>query len=298
MREPMYAGSFYPRSEKALVKAIEACFGGAYGPGVLPNLSKHAPKHAKTSASVEVKAVVKAVISPHAGYAYSGMAAAWSYKALAEAGLPDVFIILAPNHRGAVSGISVDTFKTPLGLVRVDQDFANLLAKKGTIPINNAVHELEHSLEVQLPFLQYVFEKQAEKIKIVPILVSSDIDLKKAAIDLKEAIIDSGKKVCFIVSSDFTHFGPNFGYLPFKDDLRNKISELDMRAVEIIKLGDADSFEEFLEATDDTICGASPITLMLRTVKFTKSTLEKYYVSGDLSGDYLNSVSYVSMSFR
>jgi AmmeMemoRadiSam system protein B len=199
------------------------------------------------------------------------------------------------------SGIALETFETPFGLVRVDQEFAKAIAEKGTIPIDEGVHVPEHSLEVQLPFLQYVFRGSEEKIKIVPVLVSSDIDLNQAAIDIKEAIVDTGRKVCFIVSSDFTHYGADFGYLPFRGEgkeLKDQISELDKRAITFIQRGDVEGFAAFLKDTDATICGAYPILLLLKTLKFKEAELKSYYVSGDLTGDYSSSVSYVSMVFR
>lgn len=287
----MYAGSFYPRSESALLKEIDSCFRHKFGPGEFDPAKalKPAPNP------------VLAVISPHAGYRFSGMAAAWSYKALAEADMPDLFIILAPNHRLSKSGISLETFQTPFGLVRVDQDFANALAEKGTILIDDDVHLPEHSLEVQLPFLQYVFKAKEDKIKIVPILVSSDIDLSKAALDIQETLMDTKKRVAFIVSSDFTHYGTDYGYLPFRADskgsVKKKLSELDGKAIRTIIDGNPADFEEFIEETRDTICGSFPITLLLKTIKFSKAKLQQYYTSGDLLDDFSNSVSYASIVF-
>ena len=284
MRKPVFAGSFYPRSEPALKKAIESCFVSEKGPGELPAKSK--PKK------------LLAVIAPHAGYQYSGSAAAWSYKEIAESQRPDVFVILAPNHNSGRSGICMETFLTPFGEVRVDQEFARELAAKGTIHVNDEIHRPEHSIEVQLPFLQYALGHEAVGMKILPILVSSDLDLSKAALDLKETIIDLDRKVLFIVSSDFTHYGKNYQYLPFFKDVKENLSELDGRAFELIKGADYTGFEEFMDETDDTICGFYPILLLLRTVKFKEAILEQYYTSGDIVGEYSNSVSYASIVFR
>jgi MEMO1 family protein len=286
MRQAVFAGSFYPKTESALRKAIEACFTGQHGPGELPSPPKkdEHPLHA--------------VIVPHAGYQYSGMAAAWSYKAIAESALPDVFIILAPNHNSSDSGVTMETFHTPLGEVRVDQEFAKALAQKGTIPFNDAIHGPEHSIEVQLPLLQFALGSRVEKLKIVPILVSSDIDLAKAAIDIKETIIDLGRKVTFIVSSDFTHYGRNYHYMPFYKDIKENLVELDGKALELIKKGDAKGFEAFVDETQATICGVNPIMLLFKLVKAEKVLMEQYYVSGDITGDYKNSVSYASLVFK
>jgi len=285
MRKAVFAGSFYPKSEPALKKAIESCFLSDFGPGSLPSKVRKAKP-------------VLAVLAPHAGYQYSGPAAAWSYKAIAESPLPDVFIILAPNHNSGRSGICMETFLTPFGEVRMDQEFAKELAAKGTVLINDEIHIPEHSIEVQLPFLQYAAGANATGIKILPILVSSDLDLSKAALDIKETIIDLDRSVVFVVSSDFTHYGKNYQYLPFFKDVKESLEELDTRAFDIIKTADYTGFEEFIDETEDTICGFYPILLFLRTVKFKEAILEKYYVSGDIIGDYSNSVSYASFVFR
>jgi hypothetical protein len=286
MRKAVYAGSFYQRTESALRKEIEDCFRGEKGPGELPVQPK------------QEGSPLVAVIAPHAGYQFSGMAAAWSYAAIAQSSLPDVFIILAPNHNSAESGISLETFQTPLGEVRVDQEFAKALADKGTIPINENIHLSEHSVEVQLPFLQYTLGSKVEKLKIVPILVSSDIDLAKAALDIQETIIDLKRAVTFIVSSDFTHYGKNYHYVPFYKDIKDNLVELDGRAFEFIKTGDYEGFESFIDETEDTVCGFFPISLLLRSIKFKQVLVEQYYVSGDLTGDYKSSVSYASILFK
>jgi AmmeMemoRadiSam system protein B len=285
MRKSEFAGHFYPKTEGSLKKAIEECFTGEKGPGELPS-SKRSGK------------LLKAVIVPHAAYQFSGMAAAWGYNALAETAIPDVFIILAPNHNAARSGISLETFLTPFGPVRVDQEFAKALAQKGTIPINDEIHQPEHGIEVQLPFLQFSLGSASEKLKIVPILVSSDLDLAKAALDIQETIIDLKRKAVFLVSSDFTHYGRNYKYMPFYKDIKENLIELDGRAFELIKKGDYKGFEAFVDETEDTICGFFPILLLLRCIKFEQASVEQYYVSGDISGDYKSSVSYASIIFK
>lgn len=286
MRKAVYNGFFYPKTIDALNKAIEECFTGKLGPGALPTKPKidYSP--------------VKAIISPHAGYAYSGMAAAWSYMAIAEAPLPDLFILLGPSHKAGYSGISVESFETPLGAVRIDQDFAKALVKKGNIKLNDAIHEKEHSLEVQLPFLQFVLGNRAEKIKILPLLVSDDLDLDKAAADLKETIAELKKTVTFIVSSDFTHYGPDYGFVPFTTDVKERLSKLDGEAISLIKKRDAAGFAAYVYKTGATICGQYAITLLLKTIAFKQALLEQYYTSGEITGNYKNSVSYVSMVFK
>ena len=166
-----------------------------------------------------------AVIVPHAGYMYSGSCAAWAYKAIAEAEMPDLFIIIGPSHNYSNSGFSMETFETPLGLARVHQDFARNLSEKGNLKQNEVIHADEHSLEVQIPFLQFIFKKQIEKIKVLPILISHDVDINKIALDIKETLIETGLKATFIISSDFTHYGPNYRYVPFSTDKFTNLSQ-------------------------------------------------------------------------
>jgi AmmeMemoRadiSam system protein B len=282
MREAKYAGMFYAAGELSLKKQIKECFLSERGPGALP---------------AKPMGPILAVIAPHAGYAYSGACAAWSYKAVAESDFPDLFIIIGPSHHGSASGISMGPFSTPLGVVRVDQDFARKLIEKGTIRENPETHENEHCIEVQLPFLQFIYEKKIEKIKILPLLVSHDIDLKQLAVDLKEIIMDTGKKAVFIISSDFTHYGRNYGYLPFTEHVQKRIYDLDRQAIKYIEEMDPEGFLQFVDEKMMTVCGFLPIALLLMTINPKKVILEHYYTSGDVTKDYKNSVSYASIIF-
>jgi MEMO1 family protein len=290
MRKAAFAGSFYPKSSDALNKLLTECFTSARGPGDLPSQPKK-----DTSNNV---GDVKAVIVPHAGYVFSGAAAAWAYFAIAESSLPDVFVVIGPSHHSWNSGISLDTFETPLGFVRVDQEFAKVLLSKGTIRVDEEIHAREHSVEVQLPMLQFSLGARAEKAKILPLLISDDLDLDKFAKDIVQTIKETKKSVTFIISSDFTHYGPDYGYLPFKSGAKEKLAKLDGEIFSFIKSQDVDGFQSYLRETGATVCGARPIMLLLKTIAFEKALLEQYYTSGDVLGDYTNSVSYASFVFK
>ncbi len=286
MRLPRFAGSFYPDNEHALTQTIKRCFHHKLGPGALPGLKTRN---------------VKAVIAPHAGYAYSGPAAAWSYKALGETPKPDVYMIIGPNHNSFETALSNDSWQTPLGIARTDSRFVTQLSRNANIPINEQLHAVEHSLEVQLPFLQFVLGEQAPALKIAPLILGIDADLKELALAIKEVIIDQAKNVFFIISSDFTHYGRFYHYTPFTLNVKKNIYELDGKALEFIKNLDADGFKNFIESTQATICGAKPIELLLRlakSLKINKVLVEQYYTSGDITGDYKNSVSYASVVFE
>lgn len=274
MREAVVAGSFYDQDPGSLREQIKNCFLSKFGPGKLPG------KAAKET---------KGVICPHAGYVYSGPCAAHSYKAVAESKKPDLFIILGLSHSGYGSCVSLEDWRTPLGIAKIDKDFGKLLVKNG-LEQNEAAHEEEHSIEVQVPFLQYILED----FKFVPIIVSD----YAAANAVKKAVGQSGKKVMFIASSDFTHYGSSYGYIPFKTDVKNKMYALDAGAIEQIKMIDAKGFLDYLKKTGATVCGKMPISAMLGCIEAKKAELLKYYTSADISGnDYSMAVGYASIRF-
>jgi AmmeMemoRadiSam system protein B len=138
MREAQFAGYMYPESENGLRKALEEAFTGERGPGSMPQ-QKHVDRK------------VVAAIVPHAAYPYSGACAAWAYHGIGATKKPDLYILLGPNHTSSDSGTTMETWKTPLGIVRADQDFVRELVKKGNISLNDEIYRREHSIEVQPP---------------------------------------------------------------------------------------------------------------------------------------------------
>lgn len=285
-RKAVYAGQFYEHNEQALDKQIADCFEDKNGPGSLP-LSKRTGK-------------IKAIISPHAGYQFSGPCAAWAYKEIAETEFAEVYVIIGPNHSGTGNAISMEGYETPFGVARVDQEFVKaLLEKNDEIKIDEEAHAEEHSIEVQIPFLQFATKDNMHGLKIVPILVH-ELDYAKFGLDLKETILDSGKKVIIIISSDFTHYGHSYHYIPFSTDVKKNIYARDQKAIDFIEKLDADGFIGFIDETQGTVCGAFPIAVLLKALKGAKVELLQYYTSADLEEDskYKNSVSYAAMVFR
>jgi AmmeMemoRadiSam system protein B len=176
-----------------------------------------------------------------------------------------------------------------LGVAEIDKEFGRLLVKNG-LEHNETAHEGEHSIEVQIPFLQYVFEH----FKFVPIIISD-----YAAVDIiKKTVEQAGKKIMFIASSDFTHYGRDYGYVPFKTDIKNNMHKLDAGAIEQIKKIDSKGFLNYVNKTNATICGKMPIAAMLSCIKSKQAELLKYYTSADISGsDYSTAVGYASIRF-
>jgi len=285
VRKAAYAGQFYERNEQALDKQITECFEGKNGPGSLPLSKRSKP--------------IQAIIAPHAGYTYSGPCAAWAYKEIAEAEFADIYIIIGPSHSGTGNAVSMEGYETPFGVARVDQEFVKaLLEKNDELKIDEKAHAEEHSIEVQIPFLQFATKDNMHGLKIVPILIH-EIDYMKLGLDLKETIIESGKKVVIIVSSDFTHYGRNYHYIPFSVDVKKNIYDMDRKALDLIQALNPDGFIAYIDETMATICGAFPIAVLLKTLKHAKVEILQYYTSGDLEEEqtYKNSGSYAAILF-
>jgi AmmeMemoRadiSam system protein B len=280
-REPIVAGQFYEDKPELLRAQIKECFMHRLGPGAMPGERKNP--------------LVKAVISPHAGYAFSGPCAAFSYKEIAEAGLPDVFLILGPSHSGSASCFSSESWRTPLGTVSVDREFVDFLASKTGLPIDNRAHAHEHSIEVQLPFLQFAPHRN---LRIAPLMVSHDQNVHGLGHALKQAVAESKKSVCIIVSSDFTHYGVNYGYLPFTSNTKENLYKLDRGAIDQILARSSGRFLDYVEDKRATICGALPIAVALDILETEKGELLQYYTSGDIIDDYSSAVGYSAIVFR
>jgi AmmeMemoRadiSam system protein B len=286
-REPVVAGKFYESDFTKLDKELNGCFSSKLGPGELPIRRDDEQK-------------IKAIIVPHAGYFYSGPCAAWAYKEIAERHLPKTYVILGFSHGGMPSGISIEDWKTPFGIVKTDKDLAIYLKDNTSLKINESVHEEEHSIEVQVPFLQFVNRDALGTMKILPISFGRDLDFEKIALELSKAL--KSRDVVYIVSSDFTHYGRNYGYVPFTTDIQAKLKDLDVHAIKLINSLDINGFSDFLNRSNITICGYYPILLLMKILSLdeepSKGNLLMYYTSAEISGDYSTSVSYVSILFK
>jgi MEMO1 family protein len=262
MRQPAVAGQFYPLHCEHLEKELKRCFEGL---------------------EIRERNVLGAVC-PHAGYVYSGKVAAHAYAAIPEA---DTYILFGPNHTGYGSPISVsrDTWKTPLGTIEVDVDLADGFLGS-IVDADELGHRYEHSIEVQLPFLQYRFERD---FKILPICMGMQdeetaIEVGNLAADL---VSKSGKRVVFIASSDFTHYQPA--------DLAR---EVDNEIIEAILNLDVPEIYNRLYRRNASVCGYGPIAAMLTASKKLggkKATLLNYTNSGDISGDLDAVVGYAAI---
>lgn len=266
VRPAAVAGMFYPGSPAALSAMIRECFADAV-----------AQKTA--NASREATAWPKAMIVPHAGYIYSGPIAASAYARLAAA--RDTIrrvVLFGPTHRVAVQGLALPAatrFETPLGTVRIDQEAIEGLTDLPYVVRSDVAHAQEHSLEVQLPFLQTVLKD----FTLVPFAVGY------ATAEQVATVMDrlwGGDETLILVSSDLSH------YHPYRS------------AVEI----DRETAQAVLDARTpldhEQACGATPINGLLQCVatKRLKPTLLDLRNSGDTAGDRSRVVGYASFAFE
>jgi len=288
VRKPIVAGMFYKDNFEELDEQINYCFKeDKFGPGDVP-------------VSTRDKEIV-GVIVPHAGYAYSGGGQAWCYKEIGESKIADVYVIIGTNHTSLKTCVTKEDFETPFGVVKVDVEFIETLMKHVNIKDDKEVHNHEHSIEVQLPFLQFVNRDYLQNMKIVPIAVSSDVRSDDLARAIVETATELNKKICVICSSDFTHYGINYGYMPFHDNIDEEMKKLDNGAIEYIKEFDTFGFTNYIEETGATICGYSSIAVLIEIAKLmrgSKVEVLHYYTSGDVTKDYSSAVGYGSIVVR
>jgi AmmeMemoRadiSam system protein B len=279
MRYPCVAGQFYPLEKDDLNEAIKRCFLHTYGVGKLPTKGK---------------SNIKAIISPHAGYIFSGPGMSHVFYEIGIRKTADTYFVIGLSHHGFDTCLSSEDFMTPLGVVKNNVKLTKKISEECSIPIDNDAHKDEHSLEVLLPFLQFV----KGDVQIVPIIVGFEKyeDLAMKCAMLKKSIAKYGKDVVFLVSSDFTHYGHSYGYAHFSPE---KVKEMDMKAVDLIVNGKSKELFDYHSKTGITICGIYPITALLLLIDFKVGKLLKYYTSSEIMEyDKSSSVSYAAISFE
>lgn len=268
-RTPHVAGQFYEHDPERLKQQIKASFLNPLGPGVLPFTGEKAPRD------------IVACISPHAGYMYSGMCAAHIYFELSKQTQPKRIAIFGPNHTGIGGAVttSVQDWITPLGIARIDREEVGHLG----IEVDELSHRYEHSIEVQLPFLQYIYED----FKFIPVIISAPG--LRGGVGIEDKIAEM-EDVLIIASSDFTHY-----------ESADSAREKDSKAIEAILDMDERRFLEVVETERASICGYAPIVSAIITARklgAKKGELLKYTNSGDVTGDYSSVVAYAAIVFR
>lgn len=290
-RQPAYAGSWYEADGDKLKAQLQEFLKRVNTPVAAQEVA------ALTATNPPLGHPILAVVVPHAGYVYSGQAAAYAYKAVQNQGVKRVFL-LGPSHHVGIHGAALPmaiTFATPLGDLEVDKEVVNQLNSYPLFSKLNEVHKVEHSLEMQLPYIK----EALGDVKIVPIVIgrlADDVEIRLMA-EILKGYITSGDLI--VVSSDFTHFGPRYQYQPFKENIRDGVRKLDAQAYGYLSRMDLDGFLNFEHDTQDTICGFYPCAVLTAMLPAkSTATLLSYYTSQDAMKDEReNSVSYMSIAF-
>lgn len=281
-RPPALAGSWYPEGRAHLVAGAHFLMRLAAGAPALP-------------------AKPVALVVPHAGWTYSGLAAATAFRLLKPGDFERV-VVVAPSHHGFFRGFALDdatAYRTPLGDVPLCDGFAASLAG-AEARVVTGVSEREHAVEIELPFLQAALGRFC----LVPVLVGDTDDALERSFAGRLAGLDDGRTL-FVFSSDFAHYGPRFDFQPFgalTPGVREKVRAMDDRGAALLARADARGFRDYLRETGNTICGrhglATLLELLPRIAPRGGAVLLAHYASGDLPGlEDDSSVSYVAMAF-
>ena len=263
LRNPVVAGQFYPGSPDQLRSMIEEM------------VDEQA-----------VREEVIGLVSPHAGYVYSGPVAG---ATISRVQFKDTFIIMGPNHTGGGKPLSIMTegvWKTPLGEVEIDSELGKqILAASKYLQEDHVAHQHEHSIEVQLPFLQYF----KSDIKLVPIVLAhaqGDV-YKEIGREIAGAIKELNKEVVIIASSDMTHY-----------ESQESAGRKDRQAIEAILDLNEDELLRRVQELDISMCGYAPTVSLISAAKelgASGAELVRYQTSGDTSGDYSSVVGYAGV---
>ena len=215
---------------------------------------------------------LKSIIVPHSGLRYGGPTAAKAFINVNPTNF-DRVVILGPSHFEYFNGCGLttfDKFETPFGNVDVDTSTVKKLLgnSKNFFPFPQSSDVQEHSIEMEIPFLKYVFDKKP--FSIVPMVVgdgdlNKNINLGKCLYDLYE-----DPKTLFVVSSDFCHWGQNFDYVYYNKKYKNiweSTQDLDKQALDIIAEINPKKFDDYMKRTNNTICGSNPITIVLSIIE-------------------------------
>jgi len=267
VKEPAVAGQFYPAGEDTLRRNVDGYLARA------------------GNSAVEGKLV--AIVSPHAGYEYSGGVAAWAYKRLAGSNIRTV-VIIGPSHHVAFEGVAVyaeGSMRTPLGNIRINEAAArSLLDEKSGIAFNRAPFAREHSLEVQLPFLQ----RTLKEFSIVPILVGTPT--RESFLSLTESLtrlLRTDDRALLVISSDLSHYHD-----------AATAGTMDRKVIEALERLSPVRMEQLLASGEGEMCGGYPAIYAMavtRNLGATNGILYRYADSGDVTGDKGSVVGYAAM---
>jgi MEMO1 family protein len=268
VRLPTAAGLFYDDSPDVLRKNIDEYLENARVP--------------------KLKETVRGLVSPHAGYVYSGFAAAHAYKMVEKINY-DCVIVVGPSHREYFNGISIypgDAYETPLGTVPINKEIREgLLEEKNGIVASGAGHRTEHSIEVQLPFLQCVLGD----FSFVPVIMGDQS--RPLCNELADAIVRVAKNrnILLVASSDLSHYHPY-----------DEAVALDNSVISEVEQFNSDAFINKIESHSFEACGGGPIAVIMNAshqLGASKAEILYYCNSGDITGEKDGVVGYLAAAF-
>jgi hypothetical protein len=263
-----------------------AAVAGTWYPGTADGLASEVDRHlARAGASRGEFVELSGLIVPHAGLRYSGPVAAHAYRLLRNRSF-DVAVIVGPSHFVAFDGVAIigsGGFRTPFGVAPIDEDCAAALT--GLAPLvheHAAVHEREHSLEMQLPFVQ----RLAPGMPIVPLLMGRQTGATARALGDGLASVLRGRRALLIASTDLSHYHDAAA-----------AADLDRVVLECVARFDADGLQDALDACPDHACGGGPTVAVMRAAAALgarDALVLDYADSGDVSGDKSSVVGYMA----
>ena len=286
VRKASHAGSWYPSKKETLIKDLESSFyDSKFGPGKLPE-----------SLNLEKRTIFGA-ISPHAGYAFSGKCAAFTYLNLFKEKIPDTVIILGTDHvgYGGVALLGDGAWETPLGNLEIDVELSQKILEKSDIIVDDSsaftgFMEQEHNIEIQLPFIKYCAKDRDVKIVTIKMGGIRAYSVFEAlANDIAASVKALNKDVVIVASSDMSHKNVS------NREQLNQFKSIDRKVIDAFV--ELDPKKTLSAASQTTVCGAQTITtlmLICMNLNCSKGKLLKYYTSTDVRGDYGYCVGYFS----
>ncbi len=286
IRKASHAGSWYPKNRENLIRDLEFNFSESeFGPGLLPE-----------TLNQDTRTIIGGV-SPHAGYAFSGRCAAFTYLNLFKEKIPDTIIVLGTDHvgYGKVALLGDGAWETPLGNLLIDDELSKKILDTSDIIVEDpsaftGFMEQEHNIEIQLPFIKYCAKEKDVKIVTLKIGIRRDYSVfEKIATDISAAIKALNKDTVIVASSDMSHKEV------FDKNQLNEFKKYDQDVIDAFV--DLNPKNTLSAASKTTVCGAQTITtlmLICEKLNATKGELLKYYTSSDIRGGYGYCVGYFS----
>ena len=276
VREAIWAGRFYESRPARLRAQIEECFCHDLGPGEVPSVILDGPRQ------------IEGMVVPHAGLMFSGPPAAHAYAHLAQDGMPETVVVIGPNHHAPqaakVSLMSEGLWRTPLGEIALDTDLARALQDcTEVIEEDFSGIQYEHSLEVQLPFLQFLY---GEDFRLVPLSMLRPTPTVSATVGQALAKAAAGRNVLLLATTDLSHHEPP-----------TVAAQMDQACMDHIAALDPPGLLRTVQEQHISMCGAGPVAAVLTAAQQlggTQCEILKYSTSGDILRDGQPGVGYVS----